>query len=133
MTGSTLYAIVLTQPDFEERTSTMPKLTVKNVGEFEVPEGKRLVLALRDEVGIDQLHACGGKGKCTTCAVTILDGQAGEMRQGEKETLERKGISGVRLSCQMQCTGDLEIEAPNLLSTTERDSCGPRPTDEMEP
>jgi hypothetical protein len=38
----------------------MPKLTVEGKGEFEVPEGKRLVLALEDEAGVDQLHACGG-------------------------------------------------------------------------
>ena len=38
----------------------MPKLTVENVGEFTVPDGKRLVLALEDEAKVDQLHACGG-------------------------------------------------------------------------
>ena len=30
----------------------MPKLTVEGVGEFEVPPGKRLVLALIDERGV---------------------------------------------------------------------------------
>ena len=38
----------------------MPKLTVEGVGDFDVDAGKRLVLALTDEAGIDQLHACGG-------------------------------------------------------------------------
>ena len=47
----------------------MPKLTVDGFGEFEVPAGKRLVNALVDECGIDQLHACGGFGRCTTCRV----------------------------------------------------------------
>jgi len=37
----------------------MAKLTVDGVGEFEVGQGKRLVLALEDEAGVDQLHACG--------------------------------------------------------------------------
>ena len=36
----------------------MPKLTVEGAGEFEVAAGKRLVLALTDDAGIDQLHAC---------------------------------------------------------------------------
>jgi hypothetical protein len=36
----------------------MPKLKVDGVGEFEVLEGKRLVLALEDEAHIDQLHSC---------------------------------------------------------------------------
>ncbi|MCR9297094.1 MAG: 2Fe-2S iron-sulfur cluster-binding protein, partial [bacterium] len=47
----------------------MPKLKVENVGEFEVEAGKRLVLALEEDAGIDQLHACGGKARCTTCRV----------------------------------------------------------------
>ena len=45
----------------------MSKLTVEGVGEFEVPTGKRLVNALVDECGADQLHACGGHARCTTC------------------------------------------------------------------
>ncbi len=36
----------------------MAKLTVDGVGEFEVGQGKRLVLALEDEAGVDQLHVC---------------------------------------------------------------------------
>src|SRR3954447_22672281 len=44
---------------YQYRSSTMPKLTVEGVGAFEVPAGKRLVLALEDEAGVDQLHACG--------------------------------------------------------------------------
>lgn len=111
----------------------MPKLTVKDVGEFEIAEGKRLVLALCDEAGLEQLHACGGKGKCTTCAVSFLEGEPSEMRPMEKETLERKNLSGVRLSCQICCTSDMTVSAPNLLSTTDRDNCGPRPSEEMEP
>ncbi len=38
----------------------MPKLSVEGVGEFTVPAGKRMVLALVEDCGIDQLHACGG-------------------------------------------------------------------------
>jgi hypothetical protein len=38
----------------------MPKLTVEGVGQYEVPLGKRLVLALEQDAGIDQLHAVAG-------------------------------------------------------------------------
>ena len=41
----------------------MPKLTVENAGTFDVPAGKRLVLALTQEAGQDQLHACGGNAR----------------------------------------------------------------------
>ena len=53
----------------------MPKLTVEGVGEFEVPAGKRLVNALVDECGVDQLHACGGVARCTTCRVEFVAGE----------------------------------------------------------
>ena len=43
----------------------MPKLTVDGYGTFEVAKGKRLVLALAEEAGVDQLHACGGNCRCT--------------------------------------------------------------------
>jgi ferredoxin len=44
----------------------MPQLTVEGYGTFTVPDNKRLVLALVDEAGVDQLHACGGNCRCTT-------------------------------------------------------------------
>ena len=57
----------------------MPKLTVEGVGQYEVPQGKRLVLALEQDAGIDQLHACGGNARCTTCRVEFLDGEPERM------------------------------------------------------
>ena len=47
----------------------MPKLDIEGFGEYEVEDGTRLVLALTDVAGVDQLHACGGQGRCTTCRV----------------------------------------------------------------
>ncbi len=55
----------------------MPKLTVDGAGTVDVPQGKRLILAMEDEAGIDPLHACGGFARCTTCRVEFIAGQAG--------------------------------------------------------
>ncbi len=41
----------------------MPTLTVEGVGEFEVAEGKRLVLALTDDAGVTS---------CTPAAVKVV-------------------------------------------------------------
>jgi ferredoxin len=79
----------------------MPKLTVESVGTFDVPAGKRLVLALEDEAGQDQLHACGGNARCTTCRVEFVAGEPAAMTVAEKTVLAAKGLSGVRLSCQI--------------------------------
>ena len=65
---------------------------------------------------LDWMHACGGKGRCTTCKVIILEGkeyfspmtaselmyhQAGELQASE------------RLSCQTKITGDVVIAVPD--------------------
>lgn len=51
----------------------MPILTVLGLGTYEVELGKKLVLALEDN-GVGILHRCGGKAKCTTCRVEVLEG-----------------------------------------------------------
>ena len=65
----------------------MPKLTVENVGTFDVPEGKRLVLALEEEAGVDQLHACGGHARCTTCRVEFVEGEPDRMTVAERDAV----------------------------------------------
>lgn len=111
----------------------MPKLTVENVGEFEVPEGKRLVLALKDEAGIDQLHACGGNARCTTCRVEFIDGEPDKMTAAEKEVLAARGLSGVRLSCQILCDHDMSVRAISRLEGSGRKDCGHEPAAEIHP
>ena len=76
----------------------MPKLTVDGIGEFEVPAGKRLVLALKEEANIDQLHACGGNSRCTTCRVEITTGEPTTISAAEKATLEARCLTDFRLS-----------------------------------
>lgn len=111
----------------------MPKLNVEGVGEFEVPAGKRLVLALEDEAGIDQLHACGGQARCTTCRVEFISGEPSKMTVAEKNVLAAKGLSGVRLSCQVQCDHDMNVRANSRLAGSGRVDAGKRPTDEIQP
>ena len=79
----------------------MPMLTVEGIGQFEVPAGKRLVLALEQDAGVDQLHACGGNARCTTCRVKFVDGEPDRMTVAERDVLAARGLSGVRLSCQI--------------------------------
>ena len=65
----------------------MPKLSVEGVGEFSVLQGKRLVLALTEDARIDQLHACGGNARCTTCRVEFVAGEPDKMTVAEKNVL----------------------------------------------
>ena len=111
----------------------MPKLTVDGVGAFEVPPGKRLVLALEDEAKIDQLHACGGNARCTTCRVEFVAGEPDTMTEAEKQVLAARGLTGVRLSCQIVCDHDMAVRAISRLAGSGRKDAGPRPADDIQP
>jgi ferredoxin len=111
----------------------MPKLTVEGVGEFDVPQGKRLVLALTQDAGIDQLHACGGNARCTTCKVEFVAGEPSQMTVAERDVLAARGLSGVRLSCQIACDHDMAVRAISRLEGSGRKDCGHEPPAEIQP
>src|SRR5882757_9128050 len=114
----------------------MPKLTVEEFGSVDVPQGKRLVLALEDEAGIDQLHACGGNARCTTCRVEFVAGEPAQMTQAEKDVLTAKGLAGqpgLRLSCQIVCDHDMTVKAISRVHGSGRTGPGGRPADHIEP
>ncbi len=111
----------------------MAKLTVDGVGTFEIPENKRLILALTDEAGTDQLHACGGNARCTTCKVEFVAGEPEAMTEAEKAVLAAKGLSGVRLSCQLLCDHDMTVKVISRLAGSGRADAGKRPTDAIAP
>ena len=75
----------------------MPKLTVEGVGDFDVAEGKRLVVALVQDAGIDQLHACGGNARCTTCRVEFVAGEPDRMTVAERALLGQWFQAGARV------------------------------------
>ncbi len=111
----------------------MPKLTVEGVGEFEVPLNKRLVLALEEDAGIDQLHACGGNARCTTCRVEFIDGEPEKMTKAEKECLQARGLKGVRLSCQILVDRDMKVRAISRLAGSGRKDVGNPVSPELPP
>lgn len=117
----------------------MPQLTVQQNGQtlgvFDVPQGKRLVQALVDEANTDQLHACGGFSRCTTCRVKIIDGEPEKMTEAEKETLRAREVTeaGVRLSCQIACDSDMTVDVISRLEGSGRKDQGSPVADQIEP
>jgi ferredoxin len=110
----------------------MPKIvaeTANGVIETEVPAEKKLVLVIED-AGVDILHRCGGNARCTTCRVEVLEGDAGEMGELEKNRLaiEQELGPNVRLSCQIRVERDLRVRVINQVSVRGMDA-GPRPLD----
>lgn len=113
----------------------MPTLVVDGK-EYQVPAGKRLVLALTDECGVDQLHACGGQARCTTCRVEVISGEPARMTEAEKSVLQSRGLletPGLRLSCQLNCDADLSVRIISRLAGSGRADPGRRPADAIEP
>jgi ferredoxin len=115
------------------RGAAMPKLTIENVGAFDVPEGKRLVLAIED-CGVDILHRCGGFAECTTCRIEYTAGEPAQMTRAEKERLEETGEMGrFRLSCQARVADGMAVRPLIRLGESGLPDSGPRPRDEITP
>lgn len=103
--------------------------TANGVVNVEGEEGRKLVLVLED-AGVDILHRCGGNARCTTCRVEILEGDAGEMGDAERNRLaaEQNLAEGIRLSCQVHVANDLKLNVINQASVKGMDA-GPRPAE----
>jgi ferredoxin len=111
----------------------MPTLTVEGYGTFEVPADKRLVLALEQDASVDVMHACGGNARCTTCRVEFIDGEPTKTTAAEKACLDARGLTGVRLSCQILCDQDMNVRAVSRLEGSGRPDAGGTPAAEITP
>src|SRR6476619_715881 len=111
----------------------MPKLSVEGFPTIDVESNKRLVLAIEQDAGVDILHACGGNARCTTCRVEFITGEPPRMTVAEKTRLAEKGLSGVRLSCQIVCDHDMTVRAISRLTGSGRPDPGPTPMPEINP
>jgi ferredoxin len=111
----------------------MPKLTVEGFPTVDVEEGKRLVLAIEQDAGVDVLHACGGNARCTTCRVEFVSGEPARSTAAERQVLAAKGVSGVRLSCQIVCDHDMTVRAISRLTGSGRPDPGPTPAPVITP
>ncbi len=92
---------------------------------FEVEDGTRLTAAIKAQ-GIDILHRCGGNAKCTTCKVTFNSGEPETMTAAEQAKLEENDAVGdYRLSCQILCTAEMDVNVLMTMSSTGLDDAGP--------
>ena len=111
----------------------MPKLTVEGFDPVDVEEGKRLVLAIEQDAHVDILHACGGNARCTTCRVEFIAGEPARMTKAEKTRMEERGLTGVRLSCQIVCDHDMTVRAISRLEGSGRPDPGKTPEPTIQP
>ncbi len=111
----------------------MPKLEIEGVGTFDVEEGKRLVLAIEEDAGVDIMHRCGSYAQCATCRVEFLEGEPEEMTEAELQVLQIRDLLGeARLSCQALCDHDMKVRVIMTASSTGSDPGG-QPEEEITP
>ena len=123
----------------------MPKIAVVDFmgdvqTEFEVEKGTKLLKALIDH-GIEIVHTCGGKAKCTTCRVNIDEGTPTKETQAQKALFERKVKQGlpqfmasrVFLSCQLVVEHDMKVCPLERFNHVIHDNIGRDVEDEITP
>ena len=94
----------------------MVTILIENLDKaIQVSDTTRPLLYLLQENYIDWMHACGGKGRCTTCKAIVLDGHENlgprtrvEERYAEKGDL----LPNERLACQVSVLGNIRIAVP---------------------
>src|ERR1051325_11170230 len=111
----------------------MPRLSVEGFPTVVVQDNKRLVLAIEQDAHVDILHACGGNARCTTCRIEFISGEPQRMTKAEKTRLEERGLTGVRLSCQIVCDHEMSVRAISRLTGSGRPDPGKTPESTIQP
>ena len=96
----------------------MAVIVIKNLREktLEVQDFSKTLLQHAQENALDWMYACGGKGRCTTCKVIVLQGaQNLEPKTLAELKYESQGLlmDHERLACQVRINGDVRIEIPD--------------------
>ncbi len=96
----------------------MVKIIIENLGQKELPltENNKTALHQFQINYIDWMHECGGKGRCTTCKMIVLEGMENLSGQTQAEKkYEQEGLlkRNERLACQVRVTGELRIRVPD--------------------
>jgi 2Fe-2S ferredoxin len=96
----------------------MVKIVIENLAQKEVlGNGQRTsVLKLLQGNFIDWMHACGGKGRCTTCKMIVLEGSDQLTALSEAELSYRKKgdlAENERLACQAMLVGYCLVRVPD--------------------
>lgn len=96
----------------------MARIVISNLHgrTLEVTDLSRTLLEHLQREFLDWMHACGARGRCTTCKVLILDGHEHLEALTPAEMLYREmGALGEdeRLACQLKISGDITIRVPD--------------------
>lgn len=97
----------------------MPTITITNLNNREIfsKSIEKNALQIIHENFIDWMHACGGKGRCTSCKMIVLTGaqnicedSLAEIKYKEQGRLGKNE----RLACQSKLKGDIEVKVAEI-------------------
>ncbi|WP_436514711.1 2Fe-2S iron-sulfur cluster-binding protein [Ekhidna sp. To15] len=94
----------------------MPTVVIANLKSKSIHcEDKRESLLKILLTATDWMHACGGKGRCTTCKAKIVDGMdhlSPLTKPEEQYSKLNKLRDDERLTCQTFLNGNVTVEVP---------------------
>jgi ferredoxin, 2Fe-2S len=96
----------------------MAKITIQNLGgrKIVVQDYSKSALAHFGLNQLDWMHACGGKGRCTTCRFRIIEGadHIAPLTKAEERYREQRLLQlHERLACQAIVLDDVVISVPD--------------------
>lgn len=96
----------------------MVKIVIENLAqkELEVSDASYSILKIIHTHFIDWMHACGGKGRCTTCKMIVLEGMENLSPITSVEQRYRKNgqlAENERLACQASAAAFCRIRVPD--------------------
>lgn len=105
---------------FTEVNEQMSRIVIQNLFNrtiiSEVDDCK--VIELIHENGIDWMHACGKKGRCTTCKIIVIQGEENLSEMNDRElAFAAQGIlqAGERLACQVILhSGEIQVKVAHI-------------------
>ncbi|WP_075349426.1 2Fe-2S iron-sulfur cluster-binding protein [Algoriphagus marinus] len=85
----------------------MPQIVIENLFNLtiDVPRDGGKVIEIIHQNGIDWMHACGKKGRCTTCKIIVKEGIENLTEPTDREILfktQGRLKPNERLACQVQ-------------------------------
>ncbi|WP_192347749.1 2Fe-2S iron-sulfur cluster-binding protein [Algoriphagus sp. Y33] len=93
----------------------MPQIVIENLFNLRIDSISfhRKVIEIIHENGIDWMHACGKKGRCTTCKIILKSGEEhlSPPTKSELDFLHQGRLKvGERLACQAELrTGEIVV------------------------
>lgn len=92
----------------------MGQITIENLNNKEISntDNSKSVLDIIHESGTDWMHACGKKGRCTTCKIIVVEGadQLSPIEETEQLLFDAGKLQlGERVACQAKLLGDVKV------------------------